>query len=323
MTSITSVASARTQVHDACLRMVTDGLVVASSGNISVRISPTKFVVTAGGVPYSQLTPYDHPVVSIDTGSWTGPRKPTSELALHLALFREMPNIDAIVHTHSRFAAAFAVAGLDLPFICNENIAMHAEKVLVTRYEAPGTRDLGEEVLRTFERQPGSRAVLLANHGVVAIAGDLETAYNVAAQVEWVANVLHIAATLPTDLGPARVLPIDVQDLIGRNYNVAIARETRQVISSATHVSNVETEVRQPRKNTSTQNGALSRAKAPPGPIPEKLAESTSTRKSKPISAVQAKPTAKASMNSPTNSRAKPTVKAATKVATKIRARKA
>ncbi len=224
-TRMASVAAARTQVHDACLRMVADGLVVASSGNISVRTSPTRFVVTAGGVPYKMLTPYDHPVVSIADGSWTGPRKPTSELALHLAIFRAMPHIEAVVHTHSRYAAAFSVARSDLPFICNENIATHAEKVLCTEYEAPGTRDLGSEALRTFARQPGSRAILLANHGVVAIASDLETAYNVAAQVEWVAQVLHLASTIRPDLGSAKLLSPEIQDLIGRNYNVTIARE--------------------------------------------------------------------------------------------------
>ena len=206
--------------------MVADGLVVASSGNISVRTSSKTFVVTAGGVPYGQLKPADHPVVSIEDGSFTGPRKPTSELALHLAVYRAMPDISAIVHTHSRYAAAFAVARRDLPFVCNENIAVKAEKVLVTDYEAPGTHDLGDATLRTFARQPGSRAVLLANHGVVAIADDLEVAYNVAAQVEWVANVLYLASTLPSDLGPAHVLSADVQDLIGRNYSLTIARET-------------------------------------------------------------------------------------------------
>lgn len=223
---MTTVGTARKQVHEACLRMVTDGLVVASSGNISVRTTIGSFVVTAGGVPYGQLRPSDHPVVSISDGSFTGPRTPTSELALHLAIYRSMPEVSAVVHTHSRYAAAFAVARVDLPFICNENIAMHAEKVLVTDYEAPGTHDIGQATLRTFARQPGSRAVLLANHGVVAIADDLDVAYNVAAQVEWVASVLHLASTIPRDLGSATVLSPDVQDLIGRNYSVIIARET-------------------------------------------------------------------------------------------------
>ena len=226
---MTTVAAARRQIHDACLRMVTDGLVVASSGNISIRTSDDSFVVTAGGVPYRQLKPSDHPRVSTIDGSFSGPREPTSELALHLAIYRAMPNVAAIVHTHSRYAAALSVARVDLPFLCNENIAMHAEKVLVTSYEVPGTRDLGDETLRTFRRQPGSRAVLLANHGVVAIAGDLETAYDVAAQVEWVAHVAYLAATLPLDLGAVNVLPREVQDLIGRNYNVPIGREVQSI----------------------------------------------------------------------------------------------
>jgi L-fuculose-phosphate aldolase len=73
--------------------MVADGLVVASSGNISVRTGSDAFVVTAGGVPYHLLKPTDHPVVSTIDGTHTGLRKPTSELSLHLAIYRAMPDV--------------------------------------------------------------------------------------------------------------------------------------------------------------------------------------------------------------------------------------
>ena len=156
-------------VHDTCMRMVADGLVIGSSGNVSVRVDEHRFVVSAAGVPYDQLGPTITPSSTPAPAQWDGPRRPTSEIALHRGVLAAMADVGAVVHTHSRYAAAFAVARLDLPFICNESIATRAERVLVTTYAPPGSVDLGEQALATFRVQPGSRAVLLANHGVVAI----------------------------------------------------------------------------------------------------------------------------------------------------------
>ena len=105
-----NVGDAREQVHRCCLRLVTDRLVVGSAGNVSVRLDEHHAVVSAGGRLYEHLVPDDHPVVDLRDGSWDGPCKPTSELALHRTLLAELDSVAAIVHTHSRYAAAFAVA---------------------------------------------------------------------------------------------------------------------------------------------------------------------------------------------------------------------
>jgi L-fuculose-phosphate aldolase len=219
-----SVADARAAVHAACLRMVAEGLVIGSAGNISVRVDDDHLVVSAGGVRYDELGPDDHPVIDTRDGSWTGPREPTSEIALHTGLMSALTDVGAVVHTHSRYAAAFSVARLDLPFICNENIATRAERVLVTSYAPPGTTSLAGNVLATLRVQPGSRAVLLANHGVVAIGPDLEAAYVVAQSVEWTAEICHHARTLIAAGAAEHVLDHDVQAAIARTYGVTIAR---------------------------------------------------------------------------------------------------
>ncbi len=221
-----NVEEARHAVHAACARMVADGLVIGSAGNVSVRLDAERFVVSAAGVVYSQLEPADHPIVDVADGSWEGRHRPTSELALHLGILRAIPDVGAVVHTHSRYAAAFSVARLDLPFICNESIATRSEQVLVTDYAPPGSADLGGQALRTFERQPGSRAVLLANHGVVAIAPTLGEAEVVARSVEWTAEICHVARTLLAAGAGEHVLDRAVQEAIGRNYGVSIARPT-------------------------------------------------------------------------------------------------
>jgi L-fuculose-phosphate aldolase len=218
------VSVAREAVHTACLRMVADGLVIGSAGNISVRLDDDHFVVSAAGVRYDELSLDDHPVVDRRDGSWDGPRPPTSEIALHTGLMAALPDVGAVVHTHSRYAAAFAVARLELPFICNENIATRAERVLVTEYAPPGTAELAEHVLGALAIQPGSRAVLLANHGVVAVGSDLDAAYLVAQSVEWTAEICHHARTLTAADAGEHTLDADVQDAISRTYGIAIAR---------------------------------------------------------------------------------------------------
>jgi ribulose-5-phosphate 4-epimerase/fuculose-1-phosphate aldolase len=220
---VSDVGAVRSAVHAACLRMVADGLVIGSAGNISARTDAHRFVVSAGRVRYSELGPADHPVVDGRDGSWEGPRAPTSELALHVGLMTALPDVGAVVHTHSRYAAAFSVARLDLPFICNESIATRAERVLVTPYAPPGTADLAENVVTTLASQPGSRAALLANHGVVAIGPNLDDAYEVAQAVEWTAEICHLARTLIVAGTGEHVLDRAIQDAIGRNYGVVIA----------------------------------------------------------------------------------------------------
>ena len=215
---------AREEVHAACLRMVADGLVIGSSGNISVRLDADHIVVTAGGVTYD-ATGARRPSRRRPARRVVGrARPPTSEIALHTGLMRALPDVGAVVHTHSRYAAAFAVARLDLPFICNESLAARAEQVLVTEYAPPGTADLADQVLRTLHAQPGSRAALLANHGVVAVAPTLPEAYVVAQSVEWTAEICHLARTLVAAGAGEHVLDRAVQDAIARNYGVSIAR---------------------------------------------------------------------------------------------------
>lgn len=218
----------------ACSRSLVDrGLVVGSSGNVSERIDAEHFVVTPAGIVYDELELTAIPIVNVQTGQWSNGLRPTSEIALHLGLYRANATLGAIVHTHSRHAAAFAVAGVDLPFIVNENISTQSECVLVTEYAPPGSVDLGEQALRTFARQPGSQAVLLANHGVVALGPTLAKAELVAAQVEWVAEIAYLSSTLRRDLGATRTLPIAMQDAIGRNYGVTFSRETAATSSTS------------------------------------------------------------------------------------------
>ncbi len=215
-----SINAAQEAVQRACERLVTDGLVIGSAGNVSVRLGD-RMVVSAGGVPYEYLEPGDHPVVTLAEGRAEGSMKPTSEMPLHLGIMRHM-SVKAIVHTHSRYATAFAAARQDVPFVCNENAGALADRILVTKpYAAPGTAELADAAIEAFDRQPGSLAVLLANHGVVAIGETVEDACAVAAQVEWAAQVACLARTL----GGGIALTADEQAWFAGNYGMTFGRE--------------------------------------------------------------------------------------------------
>lgn len=219
--------------------MVDDRLVVGSAGNASVRLDEHTIVVSAGGRLYDELEPDDHPVIDLRTGqqitgqqvtgqqitgeqlSSPGGLRPTSELALHLAVMRSMPEVRAVVHTHSPWAAGWSVARLDLDFVCNENIGPAGERILVTEpYAPPGSTDLADAAVATLRRQPGSRACLLANHGPLTIGTTLGQAYLVAQQVEWIAQVSAVARSL----GHVHVIPPHHQDAIGATYGFTVAR---------------------------------------------------------------------------------------------------
>ena len=215
------LAAARRDLHETLLRMIDDRLVVGSAGNASVRIDDRTLLVSAGGRLYRHLSPDEHPLVDLATGEVRAGAAPTSELALHLAVMRALPDVHAVVHTHSPYAAGWSVARLDLDFVCNENIGPAGERILVTQpYAPPGTTDLADATVATLQRQPGSRACLLANHGPLTVGTTLEAAYMVAQQVEWIAQVSFVARSL----GHVHVIAPEEQDEIARTYGFLVAR---------------------------------------------------------------------------------------------------
>jgi len=216
------LAVARELVHRTLLRLVADRLVLGSAGDVSLRLDEHTMVVSAGGVPYDRLSPADHPLVDLRTGEWSHGHAPSGELALHVAIMRDVPDVTAVVHTHSPYATGFAVARQPLEFVCNENIGTASQRILVTDpYAPPGSVELADAAVRTFARQPGSRACLLANHGPVAVGASLDAALLVAMEVEWIAQITFVARSV----GPVHVITSEHQDAIARSCGVIVGRE--------------------------------------------------------------------------------------------------
>jgi L-fuculose-phosphate aldolase len=182
----------------ACRDVAGHGLVIGSAGNLSWRTAQGTVLVSPSGGELSTIGVDDVVAVDLVTGRPRRGGRPTSELDLHLQLLRRYPDVRAVVHTHSRAAAAFAVARAEIPFVCNESLATRSGAIRVSAYGPPGSSELAAAACATFDLEPGSRAILLANHGPVAVADTLTTAVRLAAQVEWVAEVYYRARLIGT-----------------------------------------------------------------------------------------------------------------------------
>jgi L-fuculose-phosphate aldolase len=174
----------RAAVVRACQQLLATGLVRGTSGNVSVRRAEA-VAVSPTGVPYPELTPAAVPVLGLDGDPLDGALAPTSELALHLAVYRARPDVAAIVHTHSMFATVFAVLGEPIPPV-HYLLARAGGSVPLAPYARYGTTELAEACVRALADGP---AVLLAQHGVVTVGADLAAAMAAAEAVEYVAEL--------------------------------------------------------------------------------------------------------------------------------------
>lgn len=155
------------------------GLVPSKSGNVSCRVAGG-FLITPSGVPYRQLQPGQ--VVALDASGAVvqGGLRPSSEWPMHAAIYAHRPEVAAIVHTHSPRATALACARLGIPAF-HYMIALAGGDIRCMPYATFGTDELAGNAVCGLE---GRRAVLLANHGVVAVGASLRDAHAVAFEVE-------------------------------------------------------------------------------------------------------------------------------------------
>ncbi|KUN87565.1 fuculose phosphate aldolase [Streptomyces griseoruber] len=172
-------------------RTVTDGLVVGTSGNVSVRVGDT-VLVTPSGVPYDRLTPDDVTGVDLTGRQVRGTLVPTSELPMHLAVYRRT-DARAIVHTHAVHATAVSTLVTELPTVHYMAGALGGP-VRVAPYAAYGTEELAEHTLRALTDRTGC---LLRNHGTLTYGATLDQAFDRTAQLEWMCHLWLTASSVP------------------------------------------------------------------------------------------------------------------------------
>ncbi|CAM5357442.1 class II aldolase/adducin family protein [Streptomyces xanthochromogenes] len=187
----TATAAAWAELIDTARRTAAEGLVVGTSGNVSVRVGEL-ILVTPTGVPYDRLGPADTVAVDLDGRQVLGTLRPTSEVPMHLAVYRST-DARAVVHTHAVHATAVSTLVTELPLIHYMAAALGGP-VRVAPYALYGSEELAGNMLRALD---GRTACLLQNHGTVAHGTSLAQAYDRTAQLEWMCRVWLTAAALP------------------------------------------------------------------------------------------------------------------------------
>lgn len=163
-------------------------LVAGTWGNVSCRLKPDHYLlITPSGMPYDSLQDQDLVVMDLEGTIIAGERKPSSESPLHLQVYKQRPDVGAIVHVHSPWASAYAVACQPIPMLLEESAQVLGAPVPVTRYEHAGSHELAAAACEALGEH--NKAVLLANHGLVGLGKDLEEALLVCIIAEKTARI--------------------------------------------------------------------------------------------------------------------------------------
>ncbi len=210
--SSSALGQERAAVADACRRLGAEGLLIGTAGNVSLRVGE-RVAITATGAVLAELTAEQVTVVDLDGKVVAGTLRPTSELDLHLGVYRRY-GAGAVVHTHAPMATAVSCVLDELPCVHYQLLALGGT-VRVAPYATFGTPELAESVLAALD---GRSAALMANHGAVTHASTLGKAVEHALLLEWACGVYQRAAAM----GRPRVLDEQQQRAV---IEAALARD--------------------------------------------------------------------------------------------------
>jgi L-ribulose-5-phosphate 4-epimerase len=203
------------QLHKLHLELPKNGLVTWTGGNISARDPATGLVaIKPSGVMYEDLRPEDHVVLDLEGEIKEGELKPSSDTASHLYIYRHMPHVNGIVHTHSPYATAFAALGRPIPVYLTAIADEFGGPIPCGGFALIGGEEIGQQVVEHIGSSP---AVLLKNHGVFTVGKSAKAAVKAAVMVEDVARTVWYALQLGT---PDEIAPEDVKKLHDRYMNV-------------------------------------------------------------------------------------------------------
>lgn len=196
-------------LHDELPR---NGLVVWTGGNISAHDPETDLVaIKPSGIRYGELTPESMVVVDLDGRIVEGDLKPSSDTASHLYIYRNRPDVHGVVHTHSRYATAFAAVGRSIPVYLTGHADEFGGEIPCAGFAFIGDDSIGSLVVDGIGR---SRAILLKNHGVFTIGSSARSAVKSAVMVEDVAATVFLAL----QLGTPEVLSDEAIERLHRRY---------------------------------------------------------------------------------------------------------
>ncbi|MGP6170282.1 L-ribulose-5-phosphate 4-epimerase [Microbacterium sp. A196] len=203
------------RLHD---ELVRNGLVVWTGGNVSGRVPGAElFVIKPSGVSYDDLAPENMILCDLDgnviPGSPGSERSPSSDTAAHAYVYRHMPEVGGVVHTHSTFAVAWAARGEEIPCVITAMADEFGGPIPIGPFAIIGDDSIGRGVVDTLTGHR-SRAVLMQNHGPFTIGTNAKDAVKAAVMVEDVARTVHYAR----EAGPLIPIPQDAIDSLYDRY---------------------------------------------------------------------------------------------------------
>ncbi|WP_062379288.1 L-ribulose-5-phosphate 4-epimerase [Demequina pelophila] len=216
-----AIRRSRERVARLHAELTRNNLVAWTAGNVSERVpGTTHFVIKPSGVDYDDLTPDNMVLCDLDgnvvEGSMGSDRSPSSDTAAAAYVYRAMPHVGGVVHTHSTYATAWAARQEPIPCVITAMADEFGGEIPVGPFAIIGDDSIGRGIVETLDGHR-SRAVLMANHGVFTIGKDARDAVKAAVMCEDVARTVHIARQggelVPID-------PKDIDSLFDRYQNV-------------------------------------------------------------------------------------------------------
>ncbi len=216
-----SEAAVREDVARLHGELVRYGLVAWTAGNVSGRVpGEDRFVIKPSGVSYDELTPESMILCDLEgrvvPGSVGSERSPSSDTAAHAYVYREMPEVGGVVHTHSTYAVAWAARGEEIPCVLTGMADEFGGPVPVGPFALIGDDSIGRGIVETL-RGHRSRAVLMRNHGPFTIGVTARDAVKAAVLLEDVARTVHVARQVGE---PVAIAPDAVDHLYARYQHV-------------------------------------------------------------------------------------------------------
>lgn len=229
MSAPSAIAEIRRSVTELHQELVRYGLVAWTSGNVSARVPGRDLIVIKpSGVSYDDLTPDSMVVVDLDGNLVEGDFSPSSDTATHAYVYRAMPSVGGVVHTHSPYATAWAAHGLAIPCVLTALADEFGGDIPVAPFARIGDEEIGIAVVETLS---GSRspAVLMRNHGVFTIGASARDAVKAAVMCEDVARTLLLARSLGElqrlDQADIDALHDRYQNVYGQRGPAAVAKQ--------------------------------------------------------------------------------------------------
>jgi L-ribulose-5-phosphate 4-epimerase len=221
MTQLAEVHAAVSTLRETVARLhgelTRNGLVAWTAGNVSGRVpGQDLMVIKPSGVSYDELTPSSMVVCDLEGNVVDGEHAPSSDTAAHAYVYRHMPEVGGVVHTHSTYATAWAARGEPIPCVLTMVADEFGGEVPVGPFALIGDDAIGRGIVETL-RHSRSRAVLMAGHGPFTIGRDARDAVKAAVMLEDVARTVHVARQLGA---PAALPPTAVDALFARYQNV-------------------------------------------------------------------------------------------------------